>query len=120
MCIRDSRDPGQSAKEIAPGETGTIAVLDALSTSYPGFLLTDDIGDVETGTCGCGRTGQVINFRRRGQGDGLGHCPVSIERYLGSGTTAEAEAPARQGRVTVMEGTDPWKRRLPSPEPARS
>jgi long-chain-fatty-acid---luciferin-component ligase len=52
------------------------------------------MGDVETGTCGCGRTGQVINFRRRGQGDGLGHCPVSIERYLGSGTTAETEAPA--------------------------
>jgi len=93
-CYISIRDPGQNGKELAPGETGTIAVLDALSTSYPGFLLTDDIGDVETGTCGCGRTGQVINFRRRGQGDGLGHCPVSIERYLGSGTTAEAEAPA--------------------------
>lgn len=93
-CYISIRDPGQSAKEIAPGETGTIAVLDALSTSYPGFLLTDDMGDVETGTCGCGRTGQVINFRRRGQGGGLGHCPVSIERYLGSGTTTDDETPA--------------------------
>jgi long-chain-fatty-acid---luciferin-component ligase len=53
------------------------------------------MGDVETGTCGCGRTGQIINFRRRGPGGGgSDHCPVSIERYLGSGTTAEAEAPA--------------------------
>jgi long-chain-fatty-acid---luciferin-component ligase len=118
-CYISIRDPGQNGKELAPGETGTIAVLDALSTSYPGFLLTDDMGDVEIGTCGCGRTGQVINFRRRGQGGELGHCPVSIERYLGSGT-ADAEAPAPQVRVTVMEGTDPWKRRLPSPEPARS
>jgi long-chain-fatty-acid---luciferin-component ligase len=92
-CYISIRDPGQNGKELAPGETGTIAVLDALSTSYPGFLLTDDMGDVETGTCGCGRTGQVINFRRRGQGGGLGHCPVSIERYLGLGT-ADAEAPA--------------------------
>jgi long-chain-fatty-acid---luciferin-component ligase len=93
-CYISIRDPGQGGKELAPGETGTIAILDALSTSYPGFLLTDDMGDVETGTCGCGRTGQIINFRRRGKGGGLGHCPVSIERYLDSRTTAEAEVPA--------------------------
>jgi long-chain-fatty-acid---luciferin-component ligase len=93
-CYISIRDPGQSGQEIASGETGTIAVLDALSTSYPGFLLTDDMGDVETGTCGCGRTGQVINFRRRGQGGGLGHCPVSIERYLGSDTAANNGTPA--------------------------
>lgn len=93
-CYISIRGPGQNGKELAPGETGTIGILDALSTSYPGFLLTDDMGDVETGTCGCGRTGQIINFRRRGQGGGPDYCPVSIERYLGSGTTAEAEAPA--------------------------
>ncbi|WP_236783027.1 LuxE/PaaK family acyltransferase [Arthrobacter sp. QXT-31] len=92
-CYISIRGPGQDGKELAPGETGTIAVLDALSTSYPGFLLTDDMGDVETGTCGCGRTGQVINFRRRGPDGGRGHCPVSIERYLSAGT-AVAEAPA--------------------------
>jgi long-chain-fatty-acid---luciferin-component ligase len=92
------RDPGQHGKELPPGQTGTIAVLDALSTSYPGFLLTDDIGDVETGTCACGRTGQVITFHRRGPVGGSDHCPVSIERYLGpgpgSGSTAGAAAPA--------------------------
>ena len=92
-CYISIRDPDQIGKELAPGE-GAIAVLDALNTSYPGFLLTDDVGDVETGTCGCGRTGQVINFRGRGPGGGLGHCPVSIERYLGSGTTAHDEAAA--------------------------
>ncbi|MGN7250396.1 LuxE/PaaK family acyltransferase [Arthrobacter sp. SAFR-014] len=105
-CYISIRDPAQSGKELAPGQTGTIAILDALSTSYPGFLLTDDIGDVQTGTCGCGRTGQVITYRRQGQGGGPGHCPVSIERYLGPGT-AGAEVPARQGRVTVMERTGP-------------
>ena len=92
-CYISIRDPGQDGKELAPGQTGTIAVLDALSTSYPGFLLTDDMGDVATGTCGCGRTGQVINFRRRGPDGGLGHCPVSIGRYLGA-DTAVGEAPA--------------------------
>ncbi|GLB66028.1 acyl-protein synthetase [Arthrobacter mangrovi] len=84
------RDPGQIGTELPPGATGAIAVLDALSTSYPGFLLTDDVGEVETGTCGCGRTGQVINFRRRGPGSGLGNCPVSIERYLGSPALVQA------------------------------
>jgi len=93
-CYISIRDPGQIGKELAPGGTGSIAVLDSLNTSYPGFLLTDDVGDVETGTCGCGRTGQIINFRRRGQGGGLGHCPVSIERYLGSGATANDEPAA--------------------------
>ncbi|MGM0930942.1 MAG: acyl-protein synthetase [Actinomycetota bacterium] len=92
-CYISIRDPGQIGKELAPGGTGTIAVLDALNTSYPGFLLTDDVGDVETGTCGCGRTGQVVNFRHRGQGGALGNCPVSIERYLGSSTATENEAP---------------------------
>lgn len=113
-CYISIREPDHNGKELAPGETGTIAVLDALSTSYPGFLLTDDLGDVETGTCGCGRTGQVINFRGRGHGGAPGHCPVSIERYLGSGT-ADAEAPA-----LWMDGTDPWKCGHPLPEPARS
>jgi long-chain-fatty-acid---luciferin-component ligase len=93
-CYISIRDPGQVGKELAPGGTGAIAVLDALNTSYPGFLLTDDVGDVETGTCGCGRTGQVINFRGRRQSGGLGNCPVSIERYLGSGNTANNDAPA--------------------------
>lgn len=93
-CYISIRDPGQVGKELPSGDTGTIAILDALNTSYPGFLLTDDMGDVETGTCGCGRTGQVINFRRRGQGSGLGNCPVSIERYLDSRNSAADEAPA--------------------------
>lgn len=80
VSIRDSGDVG---RELAPGNAGTIAILDALNTSYPGFLLTDDVGDVETGTCGCGRTGQVLNFHRRGKGGGFGHCPVDVESYRG-------------------------------------
>jgi long-chain-fatty-acid---luciferin-component ligase len=92
-CYISIRDPGQDGDGAGLPRGELLAVLDALSTSYPGFLLTDDMGDVEAGTCGCGRTGQVINFRRRGPDGGLGHCPVSIGRYLGA-RTAVAEAPA--------------------------
>jgi long-chain-fatty-acid---luciferin-component ligase len=81
VSIRDVHDV---SREVAPGRTGTIAVLDALNTSYPGFLLTDDMGEVEAGTCACGRTGQVITFRQRRQGAELGRCAVSVERYLDS------------------------------------
>ncbi|WP_376972056.1 acyl-protein synthetase [Arthrobacter sp.] len=91
-CYVSIRDVDDVSKELAPGSTGIIAILDALNTSYPGFLLTDDVGDVETGTCECGRTGQVITFRRRRQGAELGSCAVSIERYLGSGKIAANSA----------------------------
>jgi long-chain-fatty-acid---luciferin-component ligase len=84
VSVRDVNDVDQ----VAPGRTGIIAVLDGLNTSYPGFLLTDDVGDVETGACACGRTGQVITFRHRRQGAELGRCAVSIERYLESGQRA--------------------------------
>jgi long-chain-fatty-acid---luciferin-component ligase len=93
-CYVSIRDAEDVSRELAPGSTGIIAVLDALNTSYPGFLLSDDVGDVETGTCACGRTGQVITFRGRRQGADLGNA-VSIERYLHSGrTAATAEVPA--------------------------
>jgi long-chain-fatty-acid---luciferin-component ligase len=83
-CYVSIRDVLDVSREVAPGRTGIIAVLDALNTSYPGFLLTDDMGEVEAGTCACGRTGQVITFRQRRQGAELGRCAVSVERYLDS------------------------------------
>jgi long-chain-fatty-acid---luciferin-component ligase len=90
-CYVSIRDVHDISREVAPGQAGMIAVLDALNTSYPGFLLTDDVGEVETGTCACGRTGQVITFRHRRQGGELGRSAVSIERYLGSGPYATAQ-----------------------------
>jgi long-chain-fatty-acid---luciferin-component ligase len=90
-CYVSIRDVQDVTREVAAGQTGMIAVLDAVNTSYPGFLLTDDVGEVETGTCACGRTGQVITFRHRRQGGELDRSAVSIERYLGSGRYASAQ-----------------------------
>ncbi len=89
VSIRDIADP---AVELEPGRTGGIAILDALNTTYPGFLLSDDIGEVDEGDCPCGRTGQTVRFRRRRQGAELGCCAVSIEKYLDSNeVVAECE-----------------------------
>ena len=81
VSIRDITDP---AIELEPGKTGGIAILDALNTAYPGFLLSDDVGEVDDSDCPCGRTGQTVRFRRRRQGAELGCCAVSIEKYLDS------------------------------------
>ena len=79
VSIRDITDP---AIELEPGKTGGIAILDALNTAYPGFLLSDDVGEVDESDCPCGRTGQTVRFRRRRQGAELGCCAVSIEKYI--------------------------------------
>lgn len=79
VSIRDITDP---AVQLEPGKTGGIAILDALNTAYPGFLLSDDVGEVDESDCPCGRTGQTVRFRRRRQGAELGCCAVSIEKYL--------------------------------------
>lgn len=96
VSIRDIADP---AMELEPGKTGGIAILDALNTAYPGFLLSDDVGDIDESDCPCGRTGQTVRFRRRRHGAELGCCAVSIEKYLDSNqVVAEcelAESPVR-------------------------
>lgn len=98
VSVRDVEDTNS---EVRSGETGIIAVLDALNTSYPGFILSDDVGEVEFGTCKCGRTGQMVAFRRRRQGAELGCCAVSIERYLDDGAISLAcEVPSTKEGVT--------------------
>ncbi len=96
VSIRDVTDP---AVELAPGQTGGIAILDALNTAYPGFLMSDDIGEIDESDCPCGRTGQTVRFRRRRQGAELGCCAVSIEKYLDSNeVVAECELVDVAGR----------------------
>ncbi|CPU20213.1 Acyl-protein synthetase [Mycobacteroides abscessus] len=83
-CYISIRDVTDASVELEPGKTGGIAILDALNTAYPGFLLSDDIGEVDESDCPCGRTGQTVKFRRRRQGAELGCCAVSIEKYIDS------------------------------------
>jgi long-chain-fatty-acid---luciferin-component ligase len=82
VSVRDLRDLSQ---EMPVGRTGVIAILDAMSGSYPGFLLTEDVGKIEQdGECPCGRIGQTISFNRRLRGAEVGCCAVSIEKFMES------------------------------------
>ncbi|MEV1330430.1 hypothetical protein AB0J20_12740 [Micromonospora costi] len=83
-CYVSIRDVTDASVELPAGQTGGIAILDALNTAYPGFLLSDDVGEVDESGCPCGRTGQTVTFRRRRQGAELGCCAVSIEKFIES------------------------------------
>lgn len=97
VSIRDIADP---TVELAPGKTGGIAILDALNTAYPGFLLSDDVGEVDESDCPCGRTGQTVRFRRRRHGAELGCCAVSIEKYIDTNEiVAECQTATAAGRA---------------------
>jgi long-chain-fatty-acid---luciferin-component ligase len=80
VTIRDREDP---RAPLPSGEAGVIGILDALSLSYPGFILSQDVGRVEPeATCPCGRTGQVISCLGRLDRAEPGCCAVTIERYM--------------------------------------
>jgi long-chain-fatty-acid---luciferin-component ligase len=82
-CHVTVRDVADASTEVAPGETGVIGLIDALSHAYPSYILSEDVGRVEPEeSCPCGRSGQVVTFERRLQGAEIGCCAVSIERNM--------------------------------------
>lgn len=89
-CHITVRDLDDTAREAAPGTAGVIGVLDALNSSYPGFLLTEDVGHVAREECPCGRGGQTVAFVRRLRGAEPGCCAVTIERFMARKEAAHA------------------------------
>lgn len=59
-----ARDP-QKLTALPPGRSGILSFVDPSAVSYPDFLLSDDVGRVETGPCGCGLDGESIVVERR-------------------------------------------------------
>jgi len=62
--IVEALDPEQ-LNSVTSGHTGLLAFYDALPTSYPGFVLSDDFGAVSKEPCSCGRSGPTMEFHRR-------------------------------------------------------
>jgi long-chain-fatty-acid---luciferin-component ligase len=61
VIVRDPYD----LSPVPPGETGLLSYLDPSATSYPCFLISEDIGMASTDGCACGRHGQTVEIRRR-------------------------------------------------------
>ncbi|MDV2684025.1 LuxE family acyl-protein synthetase [Alkalihalophilus lindianensis] len=77
------RNPKNVLEEVKPGERGVIAIFDPTSTSYPGFILTEDVGYIHTDmSCTCGRSGQMLHYISRLPGVEVGCCAINLEKYI--------------------------------------
>ena len=60
-----ARDPA-TLRVLPTGKSGVLAYLDPTARSYPGFVLSDDLGRVQVSlACACGRCSDVLQIERR-------------------------------------------------------
>jgi long-chain-fatty-acid---luciferin-component ligase len=72
-------DPS-NMKNVPDGQEGLIAYLDPTTSSYPCFILTDDIGKiVQRGKCACGKIGVGIEYLRRVNSPESRGCALKID-----------------------------------------
>lgn len=77
------RNPHNVLEEVKYGERGVIAIYDPTCTSYPGFVLTEDVGYLrEETSCGCGRNGQKLVYISRLPGVEVGCCAINLEKFI--------------------------------------
>jgi len=77
------RNPKNVLEEVEPGDRGVLAIYDPTSTSYPAFILTEDVGYIKTSTdCECGRHGQKMVYIARMPGVEVGCCAINLEKYI--------------------------------------
>lgn len=74
----------RSARDLTvlePGRTGVLAYLDPTPLSYPGFVLSDDLGTISYDPCPCGRKGATLHLERRLEVVEERGCGLKMERY---------------------------------------
>jgi len=74
-----ARDPA-TLEPVENGQPGILSYLDASATSYPCFLITDDVGVVEEGLCGCGREGLTVQIHRRVTRTSARGCALTLDK----------------------------------------
>lgn len=77
------RDPKQLNKEVPIGTTGQLAILDPLSRSTPGFILTEDLVRLLPKEEGDHRSGQRMQYvMRLPESKEFGCCAVNLDKRL--------------------------------------
>ncbi len=77
------RDPKQLDRELGPGETGQLAILDPMARSTPGFILTEDLVQIMPGESKSGRSGQRMQYvMRLPESTEFGCCAVNLDKQL--------------------------------------
>ncbi len=70
-----------SLASLPEGEAGMLAYLDPTPLSYPGFVLSDDLGTVTHERCPCGISGSVLRLTRRLTSIEERGCGLKMSRY---------------------------------------
>ncbi|WNO60623.1 hypothetical protein [Rheinheimera sp. MMS21-TC3] len=77
------RDPKRLEQEVAIGEVGQLAILDPLSCSTPGFILTEDLVRLLPKKQGDLRSGQRVEYvMRLPESLEFGCCAVNLDKQL--------------------------------------
>lgn len=72
---------GEDLAVLPPGKAGILAYLDPTPLSYPGFVLSDDIGYIGAEDCPCGRVGKTVFPQRRLKVVEERGCGRKMDRY---------------------------------------
>ncbi|MCL1095566.1 hypothetical protein [Shewanella kaireitica] len=77
------RDPKNLEREVELGEIGQLAILDPLSRSTPGFILTEDLIRLLPKKDGAGGSGQRMQYvMRLPESKEFGCCAVNLDKRL--------------------------------------
>jgi len=87
--VASARDPS-NLRCRPDGEPGLLAFLDASARSYPGFVLSDDIGWLDADRCPCGRRSPTLQFERRVERVEARGCALKLDRHVRPETTGVA------------------------------
>jgi long-chain-fatty-acid---luciferin-component ligase len=70
----------RTMQPAAEHAVGLLAFLDPTPTSYPGFVLTDDLARIQQAPCRCGRPGPTLEIVRRIRSVEARGCALKIDR----------------------------------------
>ena len=74
----------KTLEPLSHGETGILSFVDSSARSYPAFVLSDDIGRVESGRCACGAEGDSAVVERRISSIEARGCALKMDSERGS------------------------------------
>ncbi len=80
----------RSLTTLAPlpyGQSGLLSYLDPSASSYPCFILADDVGSVRASPCECGWPGRTLEIERRLDRMESWGCALKMDRAWGDGSS---------------------------------
>ncbi|MGA1791391.1 MAG: hypothetical protein ACMUIM_07890 [bacterium] len=81
FSIRDFINP--RLIEMPKGEEGMIGIFDPINNTFPGFIISGDVGVIPfEGRCKCGRYGQILEFKRRATGVEVRSCALHMDEFI--------------------------------------